>query len=164
VAQDEAARCGREAVAGEHLLAGLLENGDNMAVRVLERIEVSPEALRAALALFVRRRAGGPERKAELSAEAEEAIRLAYEEAARLQDRRLGTEHLLLGLARARESAAGRMLLGMGAELDRLREAVQEMRPAEGGVSALAHAAGDSPPVSLAREAADELWWKRRAL
>jgi len=158
---DTAIRCGKTRISPEHLLAGLIENPDGMCDRVLRNAGIEAERVRTALALFLRPAAEQVPRT-ELSAEVGRIIRLAYEEAERLRDRRVGTEHLLLGLAREGESVAATVLLGLGGSLEHLRREVGRLRPTEGGVSALARAAGDAPPVSLPDTGHVRHWWRRR--
>jgi ATP-dependent Clp protease ATP-binding subunit ClpA len=157
---ESAGRSGRLHASPEHLLLCLAESRDSMACRVLMEVRVSPEQVRKALALFVRDVAG-PSATAELSPEIHDIVGLACEEAARLRDRRLGTEHLLLGLARHGESKAAAVLLGLGGSLERLRREVERLRPPGGGVTALSHAAGDAPQVSRPSNGEVGPWWRR---
>ena len=118
-AQAAAAELGHSYVGTEHLLLGILREEDGMGSRVLVRDGVREEALLDALEKMTGRGTPGPPVQG-LTSRARRVIELAAADANRLGHSYVGTEHLLLGILREPESTAGRMLLGAGADLNRL--------------------------------------------
>ena len=133
-AQEEAKRLGMNVVGTEHILLGLVREGEGVAARVLERLGVSLGRVRSELA----RQVGAPEghvvgsTRLTLSPKAKKALEYAQQEARELNTK-LGlldfvdTEHLLLGLVRegaGSGSKAVRLLEGLGVDLERVRKEV----------------------------------------
>jgi len=133
-AQEEAKRLGMNVVGTEHILLGLVREGEGVAARVLERLGVSLGRVRSELA----RQVGAPEghvvgsTRLTLSPKAKKALEYALQEARELNPK-LGlldfvdTEHLLLGLIREGSSSgskAVRLLEGLGVDLERVRKEV----------------------------------------
>jgi ATP-dependent Clp protease ATP-binding subunit ClpC len=133
-AQEEAKRLGMSVVGTEHLLLGLVREGEGVAARVLERLGVSLGRIRAELARQLgtsEGHASGPSRLT-LSPKAKKALEYALQEARELNPK-LGlldfvdTEHLLLGLIREGSSSgskAVRLLEALGVDLERVRKEV----------------------------------------
>jgi ClpA/ClpB-like protein/S1 RNA binding family protein/HAAS domain-containing protein len=131
-AQEEAARLGENFVGTEHLLLGLLREGDSVAGRLLEeRLGISLAILRIDTEQQVTRGAGNLGQDMQLTPRAKQMIDLAYEEARSLGNNYIGTEHLLLGLIREEGGLAGRVLRGRGATLERTRETVRAFQEQE---------------------------------
>jgi ATP-dependent Clp protease ATP-binding subunit ClpC len=135
-AQEEAKRLGMNVVGTEHLLLGLVREGEGVAARVLERLGVSLGRVRSELS----RQMGATETHAvgstrlTLSPKAKKALEFALQEARELNPK-LGlldfvdTEHLLLGLIREGNSSgskAVRLLEGLGVDLERVRKEVMQ--------------------------------------
>ncbi|HEX4703332.1 MAG TPA: Clp protease N-terminal domain-containing protein [Pseudonocardiaceae bacterium] len=123
----KAARDGGVALIGtEHLLAGLLDEGGNLALQVLRSLEIEPDDLREDLA--ARASADGEvEREIagrQLDTTGAEALRTALTEAINFGHNYIGCEHLLLGLINEPDGAAGEILRSRGAELRLARRAV----------------------------------------
>ncbi|MGO8673415.1 MAG: Clp protease N-terminal domain-containing protein [Capsulimonadaceae bacterium] len=133
--QEEAGRFGVNYVSTEHLLLGLVRDDDSVAARVLDGIGASREAIRAEIELQVTRGDGrlGPD--VQLSSQAKRALDLAYDEARRLKNNYIGTEHLLLGLIREEQSMAAQVLAKFGVDADRARSDVIRLQ-AGGGTAA----------------------------
>src|SRR4051812_32801398 len=116
---------GVPAVGTEHLLAGLLDEGGNLAIRVLAALEVEPAAVRDALAA---RPATTPAATGEpaglFGAQAVAALELSLNEAISLGHNYVGCEHLLLGLVAERDGPAGQVLRELGVEPRLARRAV----------------------------------------
>jgi ATP-dependent Clp protease ATP-binding subunit ClpC len=113
------------AVGTEHLLAGVLAEGGNLALHVLRAIDVEPEAVLQELsrqAVSAGAPAGGPERR--FGGPAANALELAVTEATALGHNYVGCEHLLLGLLAEPDGTAGHVLRGMGADYRLTRHAV----------------------------------------
>ncbi len=135
-AQEEARRLGMHVVGTEHLLLGLLREGEGVAARMLLRVGVNLDHARAELA----RQVGAPAVRADniarltMSPNAKKVLEYAQQEARKL-NAKLGlldfvdTEHLLLGLLRESSnsgSKAVRLLEGLGVDLDRVRKELTE--------------------------------------
>jgi hypothetical protein len=127
-AQAEAARLGESYVGTEHLLLGLVRE-DNMAVRVLECLGISLGRVRGELERQVKPGDGNLEPEMQITPRSKQAIELAEEEAQAANQDYLGTEHLLLGLIREGNGLGGKVLKLLGADLDRTRKTIQEVRP-----------------------------------
>jgi ATP-dependent Clp protease ATP-binding subunit ClpC len=121
LAQEEAQRLNHNYIGTEHLLLGLAREESGVAARVLKDLAVEPNALRKAVEEMI----GQGERKAlgkiGLTPRTKRVIELAVDEARRLGHNYIGTEHLLLGLAREGEGIAVDVLKSLGVNLDSLR-------------------------------------------
>jgi ATP-dependent Clp protease ATP-binding subunit ClpA len=113
-------------VGTEHLLLGILEERGNLAVRVIEALEVDPDDLRAeveAAASATEQPDPKPARTPKLTPLARQAFRLAVQESVRMGHNYIGCEHVLLGLVSEDEGLAGKVLRSMGIELTVTRRA-----------------------------------------
>jgi ATP-dependent Clp protease ATP-binding subunit ClpC len=131
-ARDEAERLGENSVGTEHLLLGLVRESDGVAARILDRLGVSRESIRLAVDQHVPHGQEAPGQDYMLTPQAKRMIDLAYEEARRLDNDYIGTEHLLLGLLREEEGLSAKILTGLGADLECIRrqtEAIQSEPP-----------------------------------
>jgi ornithine carbamoyltransferase len=130
-AQEEAARLGESYVGTEHLLLGLARESDSVAGRILERLRVPAGRVRAEVEKQITRGRGSTGQDMQLTPRAKRVIDLAYEEARQLNNNYIGTEHLLLGLVREFDGLAARVLLKLGADLERIRREVRAMQERE---------------------------------
>ena len=130
-AQEEAARLGENYVGTEHLLLGLVRESDSVAARILERLGVQLGRIRADIERQVTRGHGNLGHDMQLTPRAKRVIDLAYEEARQLNNNYIGTEHLLLGLIREGDGLAARVLVKLGADLERTRREVYAMQEGE---------------------------------
>src|SRR5438128_2969250 len=130
-AQEEAARLGENYVGTEHILLGLVREGDNVAARILDRLGVPLGRIRAEIERQVTRGHGNLGQDMQLTPRAMRVIDLAYEEARQLSNNYIGTEHLLLGLIREGDGLAARVLVKLGADLERTRREVYAMQEGE---------------------------------
>ncbi|WP_328473874.1 ATP-dependent Clp protease ATP-binding subunit [Actinoplanes sp. NBC_00393] len=105
------------------LLAGILDEGDNLALRVLQAIEIEPAQVRQALARHTDAEPGPPG-ATHFSTAAAGALELTVTEATSLGHNYVGCEHLLLGLIGEPDGVAGQVLRGLGAEARLTRRAV----------------------------------------
>ena len=123
LARYEASQQGSKVIATEHLLLGLLKEGEETTRELFARATVSMDLLQAEL----ERRGPGREKlstsvEIPFGDDTKKVLQYAEEEAERLMHPQIGTEHLLLGLLRAEESPAGRMLAERGMRLYAVRE------------------------------------------
>jgi Clp amino terminal domain, pathogenicity island component len=125
-AKQEAGRLGHDRVGAEHLLLGLLRDEECLAMAALGELRITPETVRRRVVETVGEGQGdqGTGLRLPTTKPFTLALGLAGREAERLEADRVGTEHLLLGLASEGESAAARVLQQLGASLLELREAV----------------------------------------
>lgn len=125
-AQEEAGRLRNSEVTTGHLLLGLMRE-DSIARQVLERLGIASEAVSEEVRAVLLPKDGRRIREMQLSTRAKVALDRAYDEARALDNNYIGTEHLLLGII-AEEIGAGRVLVQLGADIDRGRAAVREMQ------------------------------------
>ncbi len=115
----------------EHLLLALVEQPDGIVPQVLARAGVNVAALRGRLRAELERQprvSAPPAEGLLISPRLRQALEVAQDEAARMRDDYVSTEHLLLGLARVRDGGAARLLEEAGASLGGLYRAVQDVR------------------------------------
>jgi ATP-dependent Clp protease ATP-binding subunit ClpC len=130
-AQEEAQKFGEGYVSTEHLLLGLVRESDSVAARVLEKLGVSLNRIRAEVEKQLPRGDARPSQDMTLTPRAKRVIDLAYDEARNLNNNYIGTEHLLLGLIREGDGLAGRVLAKLGVELERARREVMSLQDSE---------------------------------
>jgi len=125
LAQEEANRLNHGYLGTEHILLGLIRENEGIAANVLENSGIDLARVRQAVTNAVGR---GQEAsflgQIPLTLRANRALQLAAKEARQLGHNYLGTEHLLLGLTKDKESLAAQILMGLGVDLDQLRQEV----------------------------------------
>src|SRR5438045_2283289 len=120
LAQEEAKRFNHNYIGTEHILLGLVREGDGVAARVLNNLGLDLHKVGSAVE-FVIGRGERPEMgEIGLTPRAKRVIELAVEEARRLNHHYIGTEHLLLGLLREGEGIAAGILEGLGLSLEQV--------------------------------------------
>lgn len=125
-AQEEARLLGHDHIGTEHLLLGLIHEGDGIAARALMELGVSLEAVRERIEETVGRTTGEPTGNAPFTPRAKKVLELSLREALQLGHSYIGTEHLLLGLVREGEGVAARVLQALGIDLPRVRPSVMQ--------------------------------------
>jgi len=121
LAQEEAQRLQHNYIGIEHLLLGLLREGEGVAAKVLMNLGLDLHELRQAVIEQVGRGDRIIPGEVKLTHQAKQAIELAADEAQRLNHHYIGTEHLLLGLMRVSESKAAQILQSRGISLEQMR-------------------------------------------
>jgi ATP-dependent Clp protease ATP-binding subunit ClpC len=121
LAQEEAQRFNHNYIGTEHLLLGLVREGDGVAAKVLNNLGVELSKVRSAVEFIIGRGEKSPTGDIGLTPRAKKVIELAVEEARRLNHSYIGTEHLLLGLVREGEGIAFGVLESLGVSLERVR-------------------------------------------
>ena len=121
LAQDEAQRFNHNYIGTEHLLLGLVREGEGVAARVLENMNVELPKVRTAVEFIIGRGDRPVVGEVGLTPRAKRVIELAIDEARRLGHNYIGTEHLLLGLVREGEGIAAGVLESLGVNLDKVR-------------------------------------------
>jgi len=135
LAQEEAKRLNHSAVGTEHILLGIIREGEGVASKVLESLNISPDRVRSEIEAAIGRGERTPYEEVAFTPRAKKVLELALDEARRLGHNYIGTEHLLLGLIREGEGVAARVLEAMGAYLERVRAQVVYLLGEEGTTS-----------------------------
>jgi hypothetical protein len=127
LAQEEARLLNHAFIGTEHILLGLVREGDGLAAQALDALEISLEAVRAKVEETIGM-AGSPlSGSPPFTPRAKKVLELSLREAMQLGDSYIGTEHLLLGLVREGEGVAATVLVSLGAELGRVRQEVVKL-------------------------------------
>jgi len=121
LAQEEARRFNHNYIGTEHLLLGLVREGDGIAARVLTNLGVELPKVRSAVAFIIGQGDGTVTSDPGLTPRTKQVIELAMDEARRLKSKEIGTEHLLLGLVREGEGIAAGVLESFGVGMDQVR-------------------------------------------
>ena len=125
LAKEEAKRFNHDYIGTEHILLGLIREGEGVAAAVLQKLGLSPEKIRLEVEKLVQ---SGPTTMVSgdipFTPKAKKVIELAMEEARSLGHNYIGTEHLLLGLIREGEGVASQVLMNLGLDLNRVRSEV----------------------------------------
>jgi ATP-dependent Clp protease ATP-binding subunit ClpC len=128
LAKEEARRFNHDYIGTEHILLGLIREGEGVAAAVLQKMGVSLENIRLEIEKLVQ---PGPTTQIigdiPFTPRAKKALELAAEEARALGHNYIGTEHLLLGLIREGEGIASQVLLNLGLDLNTVRNEVMEL-------------------------------------
>ena len=122
LAQEEAQRFNHNYIGTEHLLLGLVREGDGVAAKVLSNLGVELNKVRSSVEYIIGRGDRSTSGEIGLTPRAKRVIELAVEEARRLNHSYIGTEHLLLGLVREGEGIAAGVLESLGVNIERVRE------------------------------------------
>jgi ATP-dependent Clp protease ATP-binding subunit ClpA len=123
-AQQEAQERGHGYIGTEHLLLGVLDEGANIGIKVLESLEVEPDDLRAELVASLLPAGGTPGERRPFTPSAKAVLEQAASESLSLGHNYIGCEHLLLGLVAVENGLASQVLRRMGVELRTTRRAV----------------------------------------
>ncbi|NQT47621.1 MAG: ATP-dependent Clp protease ATP-binding subunit [Chloroflexi bacterium] len=126
-AQEEAQRFNHNYIGTEHILLGLVREGEGVAARVLTNLGVNLNKVRAAVEFIIGRGEKTTSGDVGLTPRAKKVIELAVDEARRLNHNYVGTEHLLLGLLREGEGVAGGVLESLGINLERARAEINRI-------------------------------------
>ena len=121
LSQEEARRLGHNVVGTEHLLLGLIAEGEDIAARTLLSLGISIDQVRKEVERIIGRGDQPTEGSIGFTPRSKRVLELAFDEARRLGHTYLGTEHLLLGLIREGEGVAAQVLTNLGADLERVR-------------------------------------------
>ncbi len=132
IAQEQAVRHGAN-LGTEHILLGLLHEGEGVAARALEALGVNLEQVGAEVGRLIDRAGGETPLQLTYTPRAKRVLELAVEEASENGRNYVGTEHLLLGLIREGEGVAARVLQNLGVELDAVRAEVVQLLGGETG-------------------------------
>jgi len=133
LAQEEAQRFNHNYIGTEHLLLGLVREGDGVAAKVLNNLGVELNKVRSAVEFIIGRGDRIVLGEIGLTPRAKKVIELAVDEARRLNHHYIGTEHLLLGLVREGEGIAAGVLESLGVNLEKVRSQTIQVLQQSGG-------------------------------
>ena len=127
LAQEEARRLNHNHVGTEHILLGLIHEGEGVAAASLESLGISLEAVREQIEGIIGQGRAAPPGNIPYTPRAKKVLELSLREALQLGHNHIGSEHILLGLIREGRGAAAQVLVRLGADLARVREQVIQM-------------------------------------
>jgi ATP-dependent Clp protease ATP-binding subunit ClpC len=122
IARDEARKFNHHSIDTEHLLLGLLREGEGVAAKALESLGTSLEAVRQQVEGTIGQGQQKPSGHIPFTPRGKKVLELSLREALQLGHNYISTEHIMLGLIREGEGVAARMLADMGADAERMRE------------------------------------------
>ncbi len=152
LAQEEARLLNHSYIGTEHILLGLIHEGEGVAAKALESLSISLEAVRNQVEEIIGQGGASPTGHIPFTPRAKKVLELSLREALQLGHNYIGTEHILLGLIREGEGVAAQVLVKLGADLSRVRQQVIQLLsgyqgPAGGGPTG----SGKSPSSSAER-------------
>jgi hypothetical protein len=127
LAQEEARLLNHDYIGTEHILLGLIHEGDGVAARTLTALDISLDAVRAQVEEIVGQGERQPGGHIPFTPRAKKVLELSLREALALGHNYIGTEHILLGLIREGQGVAAEVLVKLGADHDRVRQQVIEL-------------------------------------
>ena len=134
LAQEEARALNHNYIGTEHILLGLIQEGEGVAAKALESMGISLDAVRTEVKEIIGSGGHPPSGYIPFTPRAKKVLELALREALQLGHKYIGTEHILLGLIREGEGVAAQVLVKLGADLSRVRQQViQLLSGYEGG-------------------------------
>ena len=154
LAQEEARMLNHNYIGTEHILLGLIHEGEGVAAKALESMNISLEAVRQQVEEIIGQGQAAPTGHIPFTPRAKKVLELSLREALQLGHNYIGTEHILLGLIREGEGVAAQVLQKLGADLNRVRQSVIQLLSGYAGgkgeqVSAgQGEGAGRAPPCS----------------
>jgi ATP-dependent Clp protease ATP-binding subunit ClpC len=162
LAQEEARLLNHNYIGTEHILLGLIHEGEGVAAKALESLGISLEAVRSQVEEIIGQGGSSPSGHIPFTPRAKKVLELSLREALQLGHNYIGTEHILLGLIREGEGVAAQVLVKLGADLSRVRQQVIQLlsgysgssgseqgAPGGGGKAAASGGSGESASGSL---------------
>ncbi len=152
LAEEEARMLDHNWIGTEHLLLGLIREGDGVAARALESLGISLQPVRQEVEEITGRGQQVPSEQIPFTPRSKKVLELSLRESLQLGQDHVGTEHILLGLIREGDGVAAQVLVRLGADLNRVRQQVIEL------VSDPRPQSGRRPP----REVVPVIWMQVR--
>jgi ATP-dependent Clp protease ATP-binding subunit ClpC len=152
LAQEEARMLNHNYIGTEHILLGLIHEGEGVAAKALESLGISLEAVRQQVEEIIGQGQQAPSGHIPFTPRAKKVLELSLREALQLGHNYIGTEHILLGLIREGDGVAAQVLVKLGADLNRVRQQVIQLLHGYQGkepTSAAAGSAESAPSTSL---------------
>ena len=150
LAQEEARLLNHNYIGTEHILLGLIHEGEGVAAKALESLGISLEKVRQQVEEIIGAGQSPPSGHIPFTPRAKKVLELSLREALQLGHNYIGTEHILLGLIREGEGVAAQVLVKLGADLSRVRQQVIQLLSGYSGSKESAGGGGaESPQGSL---------------
>ncbi len=127
LAQEEARMLNHNYIGTEHILLGLIHEGEGVAAKALEQLNISLDAVRSQVEEIIGQGQAAPTGHIPFTPRAKKVLELSLREALQLGHNYIGTEHILLGLIREGEGVAAQVLQKLGADLNRVRQQVIQL-------------------------------------
>jgi ATP-dependent Clp protease ATP-binding subunit ClpC len=152
LAQEEARLLNHNYIGTEHILLGLIHEGEGVAAKALESLNISLEAVRSQVEEIIGQGGSSPSGHIPFTPRAKKVLELSLREALQLGHNYIGTEHILLGLIREGEGVAAQVLVKLGADLSRVRQQVIQLLSGYTGPAGSEQKGGGSPSSSSASQ------------
>jgi ATP-dependent Clp protease ATP-binding subunit ClpC len=150
LAQEEARLLNHNYIGTEHILLGLIHEGEGVAAKALESLGISLEKVRQQVEEIIGAGQSPPSGHIPFTPRAKKVLELSLREALQLGHNYIGTEHILLGLIREGEGVAAQVLVKLGADLSRVRQQVIQLLSGYSGAKETAGAgSAETPQGSL---------------
>ncbi len=151
LAQEEARMLNHNYIGTEHILLGLIHEGEGVAAKALESLGISLESVRGQVEEIIGQGQQAPSGHIPFTPRAKKVLELSLREALQLGHNYIGTEHILLGLIREGEGVAAQVLVKLGADLNRVRNTVIQLLSGYQGKEAVTQGgpAEGTPSTSL---------------
>jgi ATP-dependent Clp protease ATP-binding subunit ClpC len=149
LAQEEARMLNHNYIGTEHILLGLIHEGEGVAAKALESLGISLEGVRSQVEEIIGQGQQAPSGHIPFTPRAKKVLELSLREALQLGHNYIGTEHILLGLIREGEGVAAQVLVKLGADLNRVRQQVIQLLSGYQGKEPAGTAAEGTPSTSL---------------
>ncbi len=143
LAQEEARLLNHNYIGTEHILLGLIHEGEGVAAKALESLSISLEGVREQVQDIIGQGSSSPSGHIPFTPRAKKVLELSLREALQLGHNYIGTEHILLGLIREGEGVAAEVLVKLGADLSRVRQQVIQLLSGYSGPSSQGSAPGE---------------------
>ncbi|GAB2690655.1 ATP-dependent Clp protease ATP-binding subunit [Thalassiella azotivora] len=127
LAQEEARMLNHNYIGTEHILLGLIHEGEGVAAKALESLGISLDSVREQVQEIIGQGQQAPSGHIPFTPRAKKVLELSLREALQLGHNYIGTEHILLGLIREGEGVAAQVLVKLGADLNRVRQQVLQL-------------------------------------
>jgi len=156
LAQDEAKMLNHNYIGTEHILLGLIHEGEGVAAKALEQMGISLEAVRSEVEEIIGHGQTVPTGHIPFTPRAKKVLELSLREALQMNHSYIGTEHILLGLVREGEGVAAQVLIKLGADLNRVRNTVLQLLSGYQGKEAATSGAPDVGPAPSSATVLDQ--------
>ena len=150
LAQEEARLLNHSYIGTEHILLGLIHEGEGVAAKALDSLSISLEAVRQQVEEIIGQGGSSPSGHIPFTPRAKKVLELSLREALQLGHNYIGTEHILLGLLREGEGVATQVLMKLGADLGKVRQQVIQLLSGYQGPGAKPEGGQSAPSGSSA--------------
>ncbi|KHL02796.1 ATP-dependent Clp protease ATP-binding subunit [Sinomonas humi] len=146
LAQEEARMLNHNYIGTEHILLGLIHEGEGVAAKALESLGISLDGVREQVQEIIGQGQQAPSGHIPFTPRAKKVLELSLREALQLGHNYIGTEHILLGLIREGEGVAAQVLVKLGADLNRVRQQVIQLLSGYQGKETASAGSGSGQP------------------